>query len=536
VYVDDPWKPYTLHTQHTDSLAMFRFGFYPRLFGCVVAILLTSLLLFVACDSGPPTGNGGNDDEEITVTAEVNASDGKTLSSCEVMFSPENGDDVTKTNCTASAEIDKESGTVEVTATADGYQPQVKTTGTTSDAKLSFQLEPDNPDESQVTFPITQADTAVAADLYFADTLAFEDVSEPTATVTFGETVSGRVEGEYFQTKEFTFTANKAEKTVTVELTRRRIEIAVHAADDSSTVGVRNPYTNDSTTAEADVTDTLPARRGDYIAFVRRRAWEYTSQKVGAGSSHDLELENPLITVCENGWDDDDDGEADTWQDENNNDRIDRGEGDPGCPTADDTDEEHVTFQTTIISGGEGTDETFFVSSEQGNQEILFGEIPASFLPESIEDAVANVYTSIETKKEKSEDKERSAAEFACGPPKGSFSNVSQSGLSKDKGRDGWGETVFPDVTGSFFAGGRNCKLYFTHIAKVLDMEMDKKNDVFYIIAGDDTQRALIFRWTVEAEDSHRKTEPAKAEYRDCQKEHTGRICGSTEVYQPSIF
>jgi hypothetical protein len=208
--------------------------------------------------------------DSVTVKTNLSTTDNGTLANCVVEFTPESGDTIRKHSCDdPSATFAKNSGTVTVNATADDYQEMEKTTSTERGSTLEFALEPETPDQSTVTFAVTEADTLVTAEIFVADTLAADGV-EPTAVFPFDKTINARVESEFLETTEISFTTDSTEKTVAVSLQRKTAEIAISPRDDAGNLlaeaktVIREPNNADSTaiTGEGSIeVPQLPGRR-----------------------------------------------------------------------------------------------------------------------------------------------------------------------------------------------------------------------------------------------------------------------------------
>lgn len=502
-----------------------------------IAVGVTVFL--VSCDTF-----GGSDDEkppdppteveEVEVTASLEAADAQLFVDARITFIQLASQDTITVADTAATEVFEKSDQDEVKIVGDafGSKRASRIIGLGQDRDITLALAENPDDKAMVTFEFTEADSVVAADLYIADTLAASGTRPEVAIPASESPVDARVEGEFFQTKEISFTPDQPEKTVSVALSRKLVSVTARVTDDTSTVGIINPWTDDATTAVGSITvDSLPARSGERIVFGKRRSWEETTRRVSAGRSHDVTVEVPFITVCENGLDDDGDGETDVWVDENNNGIPERGEGDPGCTSADDTNEEHTTWLRTIGSGGEGNTTTRFISSAPNHREIFWSEGPATNFPVSIADAVA-VNARVEVNVEADQPGEEVAMELACGPAGQEPDNFNLTSITKDQGRDGWVVTPLRGITAAFFATGTDCAQSYLHASKVRgENPGNGSDDVFFLKAGDDTLRVFQIRWTIEIEDNHKRSTVFTK--RDDQKQTcfdtlSGRVCTST--------
>ena len=176
-------------------------------------------VVLISCDS---VGSGGDDEEkpkppqEVEVTARTETTAGSLIEDGEIMYVLD-GDTTEFSGGTASESYDKQDTNLEIIGDAFGRTRERLTVSLQSDQDTTVVLEENPADKSMVRFRFTEADTLVSPDLYIADTLAAENASNPTVAVTpTDEPVSARVEDELFETKEFQFTPDKEEVSVTL--------------------------------------------------------------------------------------------------------------------------------------------------------------------------------------------------------------------------------------------------------------------------------------------------------------------------------
>jgi hypothetical protein len=234
------------------------------------------------------------------------------------------------------------------------------------------------------------------------------------------------------------------------------------------------------------------------------------------------------LSACDDGISNDpaDDDAVDVWSDENGNDFIDRGEGDPGCVSTEDDNEGHITWQRTIGSGGEGNDTNLFVSSEEGNREFFWYDTD---FPVSIKDAVL-INARVEVKVEEDQDGEEFVMEFACGPNR---ENENLTEIVEDNNTgDGWAFARLRGITTEFFEDDTFCDLSNIHASKVRgNLPGDGDDDVFFLVDGDDTTRVFVIRWTIEEEDNHKSSDTAglaKQNSNNCEYTQNGKMCQSS--------
>jgi len=510
-------------------------------------------------DDGSLTGSDdlslGVEDEpdSVTVTTNLSTTDNGNLTNCVVEFTPESGDTVTKNTCAdPAAQFAQNSGTLDVTATADDYQQMEKTTSTQHDRTLEFALEPENPDQSTVTFAATEADTLVSIQVFVADTLAADGV-EPTAVFPFDQTINARVESEFLETAQISFTTDTEEKTVTVSLQRKTAEIAISPRDDAGNLlaeaktVIREPNKTDSTTVTGDSSvqlPQLPGRREIETRLITERAdkpdrltrFEPFSTTVSASEDADLRPNMNRLAACNDGINNEtgesDDGRVDVWSDENGNGFADKGEGDPGCVSSDDDNEGDITWTLSIGSGGEGNNSDRFVSSAEDHREIQWANGRASVSPsESIRDAVL-VNSRVEVKVEDDQGGEEFALELTCG------SNQNLTDIAEDNNEaDGWAFGRLRGMTAAWFADKLSCSQKYLHASKIRgNPPGDGDDDVFFLVDGDGTIRFFQIQWTIEEEDDHRKASTAgltKHSTDSCQDTQAGKMCVSVGDPKP---
>ena len=481
--------------------------------------------------------------DSVTVKANLSTTDDGTLANCMVEFTPESGDTVTKNTCNdPAAQFAQNSGSVEVTATADDYQQMEKTTATQRSRTLEFALEPQTPDQSTVTFAVTEADTLVAAEIFVADTLAADGV-EPTAVFPYDQTINARVESEFLETTQISFTTDTEDMTVTVSLQRKTAEIAITPRDDAGNLlaeaktVIREPNKTDSTTVTGDSSvelPQLPGRRKVETRLTTERPdkpdrltrFEPFSTTVSASEDADLRPNMKRLAACNdsinNETGESDDGRVDVWSDENGNGFADKGEGDPGCVSSDDDNEGDITYTLSLGSGGGDIAEDEFVSSAEGERELYWAQNNFS---ESIKDAVL-INSRIEVKLEDDQDGEEFAMRLECG------ANTNLTEITEDTNEaDGWTNVRLRGITAQWFEDSTDCVKYYLHASKVRNEEPgDGDDDVFFLVDGDDTIRFIQIQWTIEEEDDHRKASPAgftKHSTDSCRDTQTGKMCVS---------
>ena len=496
---------------------------------------------------------GAEEDEpdSVTVKANLSTADNGDLTNCVVEFTPESGDTVTKNTCAdPAAQFAQNSGTVDVTATADDYQQMEKTTATKRDRTLEFALEPETPDQSTVTFAATEADTLVSIQVFVTDTLA-ADGEKPSASFPYGETIDARIEAQFMKTKTITFTADQAEQTESTVLKRKSAEIFVRPQDsdgnvlsDATTV-IREPDGVDSTKITGEGAVMLTQRSGNRAVAVtniteradkpdRLTRFEPFSTTVSASEDADLRPNMKRLAACNDGINNEtgesDDGRVDVWSDENGNGFADKGEGDPGCVSSDDDNEGDITFTLTIGSGGDVSNNNRFVSSAEDHREIFWSDAPASDFPASIKDAIL-IHSRVEVMVQDDQDGEEFAMELACGPDDETKNKTNLTEIAEDQDRDGWTNARLRGITADWFSEGTDCAKSYLHASKVRGEEPgDGNDDVFFLVTGDDTIRFFQIQWTIEEEDDHRKASPAgltKHSTDSCRDTQASKMCVS---------
>lgn len=489
--------------------------------------------------------------DSVTVKTTLSTTDNGTLTNCVVEFTPESGDTVRKQSCRGpSATFPKDSGTVVVNATADDYQQMEKTTSTKRNRTLEFTLKPETPDQSTVTFAVTEADTLVAAEIFVADTLAADGV-EPTAVFPFEQTINARVESEFLETTQISFTTDKEDMTVAVSLQRKTAEIAITPRDDEGNLlaeaktVIREPNNTDSTTVTGDGSVELlqlPGQRAIETRLITERAdnpdrlirYKPFSTTVSASENAELAPNMARLLACNdsisNETGESDDGRVGVWSDENGNGFADKGEGDPGCVSSDDDNEGDVTFTRSIGSGGDVSNNNRFVSSADDHRKIFWDDGPATDFPISIKDAII-INSRVEVKVQDDQDGEEFAMELACGPDNDTKNKVNLTETAADQDRDGWTNARLRGITAGWFSEGTDCAQSYLHASKIRDKPPgDGNDDVFFLVAGDDTIRFFQIQWTIEEEDDHRKVSAAgltKHSTDSCRDTQTGKMCVS---------
>lgn len=486
--------------------------------------------------------------DSVTVTANLSTTDNGTLANCVTEFTPESGDTATKNTCVnPAAQFAQNSGTVEVTATADDYQQMEKTTATQRDRTLEFALEPETPDQSTVTFAATEADTLVSIQVFVADTLA-ADGEKPTASFPYGETIDARIEAQFMKTKTISFTADQAEQTESTVLKRKSAEIFVSPQDNDgmvlseATTVIREPDGVDSTKITGEGAAMLVQKAGNRAVAVtniterpdkpdRLTRFEPFSTTVSASDDAELVPSMARLPACKDGISNDpaDDELVDVWSDDNGNGFIDKGEGDPGCVSPDDDNEGHVTWTLSIGSGGEGNNSDRFVSSAEDHREIFWSDGPSTDFSASIKDAIL-INSRVEVKVEDDQDGEEFAMELACGPDR---DNENLTDIVEDNNTaDGWAFARLQGITTDWFSEGTACAQSYLHASKVRgNPPGDGDDDVFFLVNGDGTIRGFQIRWTIEEEDNHKTFDTAglaKQNGNSCEYTQNGKMCQSS--------
>jgi hypothetical protein len=393
--------------------------------------------------------------------------------------------------------------------------------------------------DSLITGTVTWRDSVVAEDVMSADVEIPASRNEGKLCVQESDLFA---EG----CKTLTPTSDISQlQTITVQ--RKTVEVTValdlpYGESGETDVTVYEPFRADSTKFAGENTVELAKRKdgltrevtADLVTeepersdHVDRLVAETT---VSAHENSDLTLSLDKLPACNDGISNDpaDDELVDVWSDENGNDFIDEGEGDPGCVSPDDN-EGHLTWTRSVGSGGEGNDRNQFVSSEEGKRELFFSDNPLTDFPESIADAVL-INSRVEVKIEDDQDGEEFAMELACGPDR---DNENLTNIVEDNNTaDGWAFARLRGITANWFENGTACAKSYLHASKVRGEEPgDGDDDVFFLVAGDDTIRLFQIRWTIEEEDNHKSSNVSRLKNRatsDCVDTETGQLCKSS--------
>jgi len=509
-------------------------------------------------DDGSLTGSDdlslGVEDEpdSVTVTTNLSTTDNGNLTNCVVEFTPESGDTVTKNTCAdPAAQFAQNSGTLDVTATADDYQQMEKTTSTQHDRTLEFALEPENPDQSTVTFAATEADTLVSIQVFVADTLA-ADGEKPSASFPYGETIDARIEAQFMKTKTITFTADQAEQAESTVLKRKSAEIFVSPQDNDGTIlsdattVIREPDGVDSTKITGEGAVMLVHRSGNRevaVTNITERAdkpnrltrFEPFSTTVSASDDADLRPNMKRLAACNDGINNDpNDDLVDVWEDTNGDDRPSKGDaGDPGCTGPNDDNEGHSILKKTRA----GNDAGLWVANTDGQRkEFIVSGIP---LDESAHDAIGGILFGEDFKREASESCEDFAMELKTGP-ENNFDTVNITSIKEDVDTLDDRATAEWVIPKSWFASGLDYQISALHAssselgADQIDYPSDCLGQVDFMIKEGDEFWSSFFIWTVEEEDfdgfenSTAKTSTYRKQDRLCETTSSGQIC--TEV------
>ena len=487
--------------------------------------------------------------DSVTVKTNLSTTDNGTLANCVVEFTPESGDTVRKQSCNGpSATFPKDSGTVAVHATADDYQQMEKTTSTESDRTLEFTLEPETPDQSTVTFAVTEADTLVAAEIFVADTLAADGV-EPTAVFPYDQTINARVESEFLETAQISFTTDKEEKTVTVTLQRKSAEIAITPRDDEGNLladaktVIREPNSTDSTTVTGDSSVELlqlPGQREIETRLITDRSDDpdrlirYKPFSTTVSASEDAELTPKMarLPACDDSIDNDpNDDLVDMWVDTDGNSIASPGdEGDPGCSDTEDDNEGHriITRETQSLN------RTYTVSDKKDDRsEVLIDRSNVNPLDESVHDAIANILLSREAERDTSESGEEFALRLDTGP-ENELGNVNTTRVIPDRDTtDGW-QTFYFAFPSDWFATGEYYTITGVHGTKVRGKPPGDGGGEVVFLREDGKYRVTLLSWAVEEEDfdgfenSAGKYSAHQEDGRDCTAQQGG-ICRSAK-------
>lgn len=372
------------------------------------AVLLLSALLFLGCDGGPggdpppPTDNldsigvdasvrmGGDTLDAVTITLENEAAASGWIDTTLEQRSEPNESVLLGVD---SDEYVSKNGTKVLDLSRDrDYQG------------LVFRMEK-LPDSVNVTFPFTESDTAVAADLYINNSLVAESAKEPTVAVEYGtDPVTARVEGKYFQTKEVDFTPDEKQMEVPITLGRRQVTVNVTPQDSTGTIRsetvtkVYEPYRSDSSKIEGKGSVELPARSGEREFFSDLITEEPDSDKRDRFQATDTfpadeGVSLKVVLVKLDACSDEIDNEA------NGGDGL-IDEEDPGCANRDgdkyDPTDDSETHYQTIVTTGKYYDDSTFVS---GTPSQRTEELNESNLPETVTVANYEIFFTIENKR-----------------------------------------------------------------------------------------------------------------------------------------
>jgi len=454
--------------------------------------------------------------DSVTVKTTLSTTDNGTLANCVVEFTPESGDTVRKHSCDGpSATFPKDSGTVVVYATADDYQQMEKTTSTESDRTLEFTLEPETPDQSTVTFAVTEADILVTAEIFVADTLAADGV-EPTAVFPFDQTINARVESEFLETTEISFTTDTEDMTVTVSLQRKTAEIAITPRDDEENIlaeaktVIREPNNSDSTTVTGDGSVEvlqLPGRRAVETRLITERAdnpdrltrFEPFSTTVSASESAELTPSMARLPACNDSISNDEDELVDVWKDvDGNGVPSPKDVGDYGCTNKTDDNEGHSIITVEMQS----LNKTDIISNAENNRvDELLDRSGTSLVDESIRDAIGDgIQVAKEAQMETNQSGEDWALRFNTGP-KNELGNVNTTEVVTDQDTtDGWDKFRFI-IPPDWFATGEYYKLLGVHGSKIRNEPAGDGGGEVVFLRADGDPRLTFFFWAVEEED-----------------------------------
>ena len=394
-------------------------------------------------------------------------------------------------------------------------------------------------------------DSLVAQTITWRDSVVTESKRSGTATIPASRE-SGAFcakDGDLFAEDCISLTpTGDYTETQTLRVDRKEVSVSVgldlpYGSADETDVTVLEPFGADSTTFMGENTLTLPKRseslnrrlvadlvteEPDRSDHVDRLVADTT---VSAHESNDITLSLGKLTACDDGISNDpeDDELVDVWADEDGNDFIDEGEGDPGCVSPEDDNEGHVSWTRTIGSGGEGDDRNRFVSSEEGKREIFWSDNPATDFPVSIADAVL-INSRVEVNIEDEQDGEEFALELACGPDR---DNENLTDIVEDNNtRDGWAFARLRGINADWFSEGTACAQSYLHANKVRNEDPgDGSDDVFFLVDGDDNIRVFQIQWTIEEEDNHKSSDTAglaKQSGNNCEHTQNRKMCQSS--------
>ena len=486
--------------------------------------------------------------DSVTVKANLSTTDNGTLANCVVEFTPESGDTVRKQSCDGpSATFAKDSGTVTVNATADDYQQMEKTTATQRDRTLEFTLKPETPDQSTVTFAVTEADTLVAAEIFVADTLAADGV-EPTAVFPYDQSINARVESEFLETTEISFTTDTEEKTVTVSLQRKTAEIAITPRDDAGNLlaeaktVIREPDKTDSTTVTGDSSVELlqlPGQREIETRLITDRAddpdrlirYKPFFTTVSASENADLTPKMARLPACDDSIDNDPNDElVDVWEDTDGNGIPSPGDGgDFGCLSEDDDDERHQIITVEIQS----LNETNVISNAENNRIVeLIDASVIGPLDESVGDAIGGgIQVGKEAQMEADESGEDWALRFNTGPENELGSVNTTRVITDNDTTDAWFTFGFI-IPSAWFETGEYYKLSGVHGTEVRDEPPGDGGGEVVFLRADGESRLTFLSWVVEGENfdgfenSAGKYSAHQEDSQDCTAQQEG-VCRS---------
>jgi len=516
-------------------------------------VLLAFFLILTACDMFG--GNDGDDDDppppttdSVTVSAEAVTEDGSRIDSAAIAF------DGTEAG-TGYAEKTYEKGadrSVSVSASEDDYVNTETSIDLGADQNISLEMLKKLPET--ITVPVenvaADGDSLITGTVTWEDSIVAEDVRSADV-----EIPASRNEGQLCFAENDLFAEGCKTLTPTSDISdvqvisvqRKTVELTValdlpYGESGETDVTVYEPFMADSTKFTGEKTVELAKRKQglereidadlvteepDRSDHVDRLVADTT---VSAHENSDPTLSLGKLPACNDGISNDpaDEELVDVWSDENGNGFIDPGEGDPGCTDPEDDNEGHITWQTTIGSGGEGNDTNLSVSSKEGNREFFWYDTDFSV---SIKDAVL-INARVEVKVEEDQDGEEFAMEFACGPNR---DNKNLTDIVRDNNTgDGWAFARLRGITTKFFEDDTLCELNNIHASKVRGEEPgDGNDDVFFLVAGDDTIRGFQIRWTIEEEDNHKSATTSgytKNSSGQCENTQDSSLCSSRNL------
>ncbi|PSR00549.1 MAG: hypothetical protein BRD48_00765 [Bacteroidetes bacterium QS_9_68_14] len=303
--------------------------------------------------------------------------------------------------------------------------------------------------------------------------------------------------------------------------------VFIDSRETPNVLEVTHPMSERELTVSGDV--RYPGRYVNYAGgiLIYRRAQGSLAVSATADNTITLGLEE--LAACNDGIDND------------GTNGLDR--ADAGCTNSygkydpeedyDPTDDKEILKGVSSQAAGGAADDIYYVSSEEGNRELLqrHYDVPGFVIDQTTQIAVGEILYYFNVKRSSSQSDETFATKWVCDPldEEGPFTTTMLNVVPDNQKQDGWKVVQNRVLTYEAFATGLECKVYLIHGTKARgEPPGDGEDDVIRASPNEPVKRILAWFWEPEEQAKLSSSQAAttqSVDTRDCRETPAGEVC-----------